>query len=191
LASSLTCWWKTSTEAPTNTTSGASQADRLFLSIRFAKTGRNQSVELKDGHTIHLLRELIKKRNIGDTVFTGGAAHFRKTFRTACEALKLVGYTPHSLRHGGATHAYMGGMRIEDVMVHGRWAANKSARTYIQTSRAALIAARSPASTMALGQQLAAHPSAAMRAAHGAHLQTKNEHSARSGRAAYAGRLGQ
>jgi len=45
-----------------------------------------------------------------------------------------------SLRHGGATHAHMHmGQTIEHVLHRGRWQSNSSARTYLQTGKAALI----------------------------------------------------
>jgi hypothetical protein len=58
----------------------------------------------------------------------------------------------------------MNGMRIDDVMVRGRWAANKSARTYLQTAKALLVGASAPAAVVALGLRLALHPHAAMHA---------------------------
>jgi integrase len=146
------------------TTQAAPQ--RTFLSIRQAKTGKNQSVELKDPHAIQLLRELRKERKGNDLLFGVNATQLRKLFRQSCAALGLGNtYTPHSLRHGGATRAFMEGMRVEDVMVHGRWAANKSARTYLQTSRSLLMAANAPPGAVALGEALSAHTTTAMHTA--------------------------
>ena len=57
----------------------------------------------------------------------------------ACRALHLPHYVPHSLRHGGATHHYINGWKVEDVMARGRWAVTKTARRYIQQSRQVMM----------------------------------------------------
>ena len=42
-------------------------------------------------------------------------------------------YVPHSLRHGGATQAYLDGMSLDNVGHLGRWRSLTTARRYIQT----------------------------------------------------------
>jgi hypothetical protein len=129
---------------------------RVALVIRKAKTGNNQSVELKDatGQWVALALRAECKHD-GELLMPGGAAAYRKAFHRACDSLGLGGlYVPHSLRHGGATRAYVSGMPIEDVMVYGRWAASKSARTYIQQSRALLLATAVPPAVLALGTSI-------------------------------------
>jgi hypothetical protein len=85
----------------------------------------------------------------------------------------------------------MSDMKIEDVLVHGRWKANNSARTYIQQSRSILLENEEEPAVVQLGLALAGNVTAAMHAARALHLQRENERQARGGRAAYAGRLGQ
>lgn len=63
---------------------------------------------------------------------------------------------PHSLRHGGATRLHLQGVPLEDIMLRGRWAASKSARTYIQSSRAVLMAQKTPKALAATAAALAA-----------------------------------
>lgn len=115
------------------------------LSIRVAKTGRNQSVTVSDPDVIALLREVVAATAPGEALFPGGSRKFRKVFKAACSDLGLSHkYVPHSLRHGGATRLHLQGVRVEDIMVRGRWASSKSARTYIQSSRAVLMAMSPP-----------------------------------------------
>lgn len=62
--------------------------------------------------------------------------------RMTCDALGLQShhFTPHSLRHGGATHAYSHlGQSIETIMHRGRWQSTQSCKTYLQAGRAQLL----------------------------------------------------
>jgi Phage integrase family len=170
----------------------STSATRTILAIKQAKTGRNQSVELKDQSAENLLREVRKDKKGTDLLFPGGPNKFRKVFLQACQALRLRGaYVPHSLRHGGATQAFMNDMKIEDILVHGRWKANNSARTYIQQSRSILLENDEDQAVVQLGIALAGNIIAAMHSAHALYIQKENERQAKGGRAAYAGRLGQ
>src|SRR6185312_13427700 len=111
------------------------------LSIRVAKTGRNQSVTVADPEVVTLLRHVVTATKPGGLLFPGGSSRFRDAFKRACSELGLSPkYVPHSLRHGGATRLYLKDVKVEDIMVRGRWASSKSARTYIQASRAVLMA---------------------------------------------------
>lgn len=115
------------------------------LKIRVAKTGRNQSVTVANPEVVALLRQLIGQTAPGALLFPGGSTRFRKVFKRACSDLGLSSkYVPHSLRHGCATRLHLQGVRVEDIMVRGRWASSKSARTYIQSSRAVLMAMQPP-----------------------------------------------
>lgn len=115
------------------------------LSIRVAKTGRNQSVTVADPDVVALLRHVVTATKPGGLLFPGGSSRFRDAFKRACSELGLSPkYVPHSLRHGGATRLYLKDVKVEDIMVRGRWASSKSARTYIQASRAVLMAMTPP-----------------------------------------------
>jgi integrase len=115
------------------------------LSIRVAKTGRNQSVTVANPDVVALLRQVVAQTAPRGLLFPGGSTKFRKVFKRACQELGLSSkYVPHSLRHGGATRLHLQGVRVEDIMVRGRWASSKSARTYIQSSRAVLMAMQPP-----------------------------------------------
>lgn len=123
-------------------------ADRVCLCLPSTKTGSNQWCELyTDGVGILLVRWL-NARPPRSYVFrfpvapSRRADYYRQIFHRVCQALGLSGYhfTPHSLRHGGATHAHLQlNQSIEHVMHRGRWRSNDSCRTYIQAGRAALL----------------------------------------------------
>ena len=125
------------------------QPSSALVRLAVTKTGRNQTAELVNPEVIALLRRYLRDLPGDSRLFPISAAspadHFRSVFRAACIALDLggFGFTPHSLRHGGATHAHMHlGQTIEHVLHRGRWQSNSSARIYIQSGAAALIATR-------------------------------------------------
>lgn len=127
------------------------------LAIRKAKTGTNQSVTVLDPDVIALLRTVVATTKPKALLFPGGSAQFRAAFKITCAAVGLSSkYVPHSLRHGGATRLHLQGVPLEDIMLRGRWAASKSARTYIQSSRAVLMAQKTPKALAATAAALAA-----------------------------------
>ena len=76
----------------------------------------------------------------------------------SCADLSLSpDYVPHSLRHGGATHDHITGVPLEEILRHGRWAAVKSARHYVQSGRALLLTTAVPAEVAALARKLSAN----------------------------------
>jgi integrase len=116
------------------------------------KTGANQWAEVTSPALAGLLRAVSRSTPPGAKLFGASPAIFRKLFRAACKALGLDSkYTPHSLRHGGATALFMSGMSISDIMVRGRWGKDKTARHYIQTGPALLLARRVPANVAEAG----------------------------------------
>ncbi len=119
----------------------------VFIRLAVTKTGVNQTAEIRNTDIIALLRHHITTRPVNSRLFhfpsAAAADHFRSVLRSACRALDLgeFNFTPHSLRHGGATHANMHmGESIEHVLHRGRWRSNSSARVYLQSGAAALIA---------------------------------------------------
>ena len=76
---------------------------------------------------------------------------FYRYFKLACEDLGLSSdFVPHSLRHGGATHDYLKGLPIEDIMRLGRW-------IYIQSGRAILLSNIIPREVVELAKVLVPH----------------------------------
>jgi site-specific recombinase XerD len=88
---------------------------------------------------------------------------FYKYFKSACADLGLSeAYVPHSLRHGGATHDFMRGVPLEEILHLGRWASIKTARIYVQQGRALLLASDVPPDVRLLAKTLATDVSVAM-----------------------------
>ena len=115
------------------------------LRLRHTKTGPDQWVRVRSQPIRVLLRGLVDSLDPGVLLFGFSASTFRSRFKRACARLGLSDkYVPHSLRHGGATHDYLLGMRLEDVLFLGRWASTKSARHYVQTGRALLLSVEVP-----------------------------------------------
>ena len=83
------------------------------------------------------------------------ASAFYRHFKHACADLGLSkSYVPHSLRHGGATHDFLRGLSLEDILHIGRWASIKSARHYVQEGRALLLSTSVPRDISALSRVL-------------------------------------
>ena len=106
-------------------------SDHVVLRLASTKTGTNQSVHLTNTQVEHLLLLRVQGRPLGARVFqlarpgpgSNPAAAYRRALRVVCDALGLrhPHFTPHSLRHGGATHALLYlGHTIETVMLRGR-----------------------------------------------------------------------
>ena len=63
---------------------------------------------------------------------------FEKVFKESTERLQLkkLKLTPHCLRHGGASHDYLFGVRaLVDVQARGCWASFESVRRYSKHGR--------------------------------------------------------
>jgi integrase len=96
-----------------------------------AKGGREQSVTLeKDGAVSEIMLRWIKRRQETTSVFTFTPASYRHLFKKVCQALGIdgQGFTPHSLRHGGATRDYNQGKSFEYIRQRGRWRSSDSAQ---------------------------------------------------------------
>ena len=125
---------------------GQSNKTEAIVVIRHAKTGKNQWVELFDASLIKLLRGLVAVTKPGEFLFPYSASVFRRELKSSCAALGLSPlYVPHSLRHGGATrYRHHKGWSVESVAHRGRWVSCKSARIYIQSGVAMLLAMKVP-----------------------------------------------
>jgi integrase len=133
------------------------------VSIRKAKTGRNQSVTIRESCVADLVRDVVKATKPGQPLFPGGAKAFRRAFKETCAELGISDrYVPHSLRHGGATRLSLLGWKVEDILLRGRWESNKSARIYVKSGRAMLMAIQVPKRIGELAAVLAADPKASI-----------------------------
>jgi hypothetical protein len=118
---------------------------RVVVCLKQTKTGRNQSVIVRRALVASLITRFCEsQRSSSDgtdcKLFNFSTASYRKSFKHACNMLNLsqIGYTPHSLRHGGATFDFQSGVAIADIKTRGRWRDTKSAERYIQTGVALL-----------------------------------------------------
>ena len=132
----------------------------MALRLPKTKTGLNQWVSLQNADVtsilVHWLRQQGHVHDQSSTrrVFPFSPSHLRWLLHRVKEQLGLSAtpYVPHSLRHGGATYDYLRGASIEQVMYRGRWQSMVSARRYIQTGRALLVAQQVPQRLNQLGQ---------------------------------------
>ena len=105
-----------------------------------SKTGPRQLVMIKDTKAIALLRDRLD--NVGScetsSLFPITYSTLLLHVREAARRLSLdpQEFTTHSARHGGAIHRFSSGDSVEQIVVHGRWAALSSLRRYIANGRA-------------------------------------------------------
>ena len=111
------------------------------LALPKSKTGLNQSIVIHSGRWLKLTKSLLRSKAKDSPIVSVRPDKFRKAFRAALRKLgaHAANFTPHSLRHGGATWDYLQGCPIADIVVRGRWTQAKTASRYIQQGRAALI----------------------------------------------------
>ena len=112
------------------------------LALPKSKTGLNQSVIIHRGDWLELTRQLLDRPSSHRRSLVNVSAHkFRRALQSTLKKLgvKRVHFTPHSLRHGGATRDFMLGVPIADIVLRGRWAQAKTASRYIQQGRALLV----------------------------------------------------
>jgi len=129
---------------------------KAVLSLDRTKTGRDQSVELRNKSVLHLLSQVARSTKPRALIFPGGAQKYYRVFKATCRDLGLSSrYVPHSLRHGGATLMLLQGIPIEEIIRHGRWKSSESVKTYIKAGRAQLMAMKAPLSVSVAGLHLA------------------------------------
>jgi integrase len=132
----------------------------MALRLRQTKTGPNQWVIVRSPAVVTLVRTLLQDRGASQSamLFPVSSDVFRRRFKKACAQLGLSdAYVPHSLRHGGATALFISGEGIEDIMLRGRWASNKSARRYIQAGPSLLLQQNVPSAAAALASDITPH----------------------------------
>jgi integrase len=105
--------------------------------LRKTKTLNNLSCTIRDPVIARLLHRCVIGRSKHERLFPFTAGVFRsRLFKPTVASLGLaqMGFVPHSLRHGGATHDYVIAGRSEtEVVNRGRWASTASADRYMQT----------------------------------------------------------
>ena len=95
-----------------------------------------------------LLCELVRRCIArGDKhLFSFTAGRFRKWLKATCQELGFgsIGFTPHSLRHGGATADFLRGLAVADIQFRGRWKCFESLCRYLQQAESLSIQQRLP-----------------------------------------------
>lgn len=127
---------------------------QMFVRLAQTKTGPNQDVVVYNPAVAALVRLQLATRKPDELLFGVSEREFRLVFRKACVSWGLPpSIVPHSMRHGGATHAFVvDGVDAATIKVRGRWKSDDSFRTYIQTMRSALITSHAPAETVSFGK---------------------------------------
>ena len=131
----------------------SSEHKGMMIRLPTTKTGKNQWVTVEDQDVKHLVRTLLKRTKPGDKLFPFSTSSFRIHMKNVCAELGLSSqYTPHSLRHGGATrYRHVLGWSIENVTARGRWSSSMSSRRYIQSGKALLLTMSAPPEINHLG----------------------------------------
>ena len=115
------------------------------LRLQTTKTGRNQTVTILDNNVCSLLKQLFVDYQVSSNstslMFNMSSSKYRRLFKCACSVLGFssIGYTPHSLRHGGVTHDSMRGAPVKDLMLRGRWRSESALTIYVQTASVLLL----------------------------------------------------
>ena len=129
------------------------------------KTGRRQAVRIDSPE----LAELVvawrtASERAGARRLFPPAASLRVSLNRALQALGAGGpawetrglhFVWHSFRHGGASRAYLEGRDMSAIILRGRWAAESSARHYVQAGRQMLLALALPPAVATLASRLA------------------------------------
>jgi hypothetical protein len=131
----------------------------VVLSLGKTKTGDNKSVVIYNSRLAALVAATAEDHGASfgqkHRLFGATPAIFRYWFKKACTGLGLSpSYTPHSLRHGGATHYHSMGKAIDWVRERGRWAHTASACHYIQSGRSLLLSLSVPPEVAVCGKLL-------------------------------------
>ena len=115
--------------------------EKVAIALPRTKTGQNKWAELTSPPMMTLLRNFISGMAASARLFPFSADALRRKFKLACQRVGLTApYVFHSLRHGGATHRFLRGEPLEEILRLGRWASTSSARRYVQAGRALLLA---------------------------------------------------
>lgn len=127
---------------------GVTPVGTAGVRIRKAKTGTEQWATIQDPLVVDVLRHFMLTAPSGEArLFPSMTpSKFRTAFYRAQTWLGFANpiYSPHSLRHGHASEAFLSGSSLETIMARGRWASVHTARYYIQTGRALLLAVNMP-----------------------------------------------
>jgi integrase len=148
----------------------SSAIKEMVIRLRRTKTGREQSVVVRDGAVRDIVlnwKTSLSSTNRDSFLFAFTTDRFRRVLKGACAQLGLSSsYVAHSLRHGGATHMYLvEKLKVEDIMIYGRWAVLTSCKRYIQAGRALLLSVEVPARAARMARVISSDLLASFKAA--------------------------
>jgi integrase len=133
---------------------------RMGVRIAKAKTGNNQWVSIDCPILATSLQRFIQSQHSSSRattfLFDFTAASYSFTFKRCCHMLGIgnLGFSPHSLRHGGATRDRLLGVPALDIQRRGRWKAASSIDIYVQTGGAQLLTTSVPSHLVQRGYLL-------------------------------------
>ena len=117
-------------------------ASTILIRLAAAKTAKQfeQSLVFEDATIAAILQKGLDAIHT-QKLWPYSATYFRRCFNAlhkffGLEELQLV---PYSLRRGAATHFYQFFRNLDFVMIQGRWRDQRTARIYLDDSRACLI----------------------------------------------------
>jgi hypothetical protein len=124
---------------------------QAIIAIRDPKTrnfmGRAQFALLNDDCTIKWLEWLLTSVPATMKLWPSNTATFRSIFnRVLARANITLGFSPASLRAGGATHMILEGYELGRLMFLGRWRTSTTLSSYIQEAMTQLVWAQLGAS---------------------------------------------
>ena len=114
-----------------------------------ARSGAVESVTLVDELLVPALRRHLAGKPLGHRLLQRSPPQFRTLFRRLTEELGVTesGFTPYSLRRGGATFAFQKTGKLDPVTLQGRWRDASTARIYINSGLLELVQASFPPAT--------------------------------------------
>jgi integrase len=135
---------------------GADAVHRVTMRLPKTKTGLNQAAWLEMPPVMSVL-QFWKLRPAPDGTVFGIKDAFYDLWHAMLARLELdtVGFTPHCLRHGGATHMAMCGKSGAEIQRRGRWRMPSSVVRYEQQAEAAFIASNIPDRVLKFGGRCA------------------------------------
>lgn len=131
----------------------------MAIRLRHTKTGPDQWVTIESPTVIGIFTAYLDERRFApqERVFTFTAHALRSLLRSVSERLglpHLSRLSPHSLRHGGATSAFLRGRDINYIQHRGRWQSTKSVWRYIQQGASMLLTQDCPIEIIGAGREL-------------------------------------
>jgi len=115
----------------------------LAVALSNTKTSGNnsESMHLVDARLCSIIERALRGRKRDDLIYTRSRQCFRDDFHSLINILMLndMGFSPYSLRRGGATYFFVASKSFDATVHRGRWLDITTARIYISDSQAHLI----------------------------------------------------